>query len=56
VAFHFPKEGPAEFFDSFERAPEMYHRRFRNILIANGSQYKFNTVRVQPEDSDTCGL
>jgi hypothetical protein len=56
VAFHFPKEGPAELFDSFGRAPETYHRRFRNVLIANGSQYKFNTVRVQPEDDDTCEL
>jgi hypothetical protein len=56
VAFHFPKEGPAELFDSFGRAPETYHRRFRNVLIANGSQYKFNTVLVQPEDGDICGL
>ena len=32
------------------------HRRFRNVLIVNGPQYKFNTVRVQPEDGDTCGL
>jgi hypothetical protein len=56
VAFHFPKEGPAEFFDSFGRAPETYHRRFRNVLIANGPQYKFNTVRFQPEDGDTCGF
>jgi hypothetical protein len=56
VAFHFPKEGPAEFFDSFGRAPETYYRRFRNVLIANGPQYKFNTVRVQPEDVDTCVL
>jgi hypothetical protein len=43
-------------FDSFGRAPETYHRRFRNVLIANGSQYKFNTVLVQPEDGDICGL
>ena len=55
VAFHFPKEEPAEFLDSFGRAPETYHRRFRNVLIANGPQYKFNTVRLQPEDGDTCG-
>jgi hypothetical protein len=26
------------------------------VLIANRPQYKFNTVRVQPEDDDTCGL
>ena len=39
VAVHFPKEGPAEFFDSSGRAPETYNRRFRNVLIANGLQY-----------------
>ena len=55
VAFHFPKEETAEFFDSFGRAPETYHRCFRNVLIAIGSQYKFNTVRVQPDDRDTFG-
>jgi hypothetical protein len=26
------------------------------VLIANGPQYKYNTVRVQREDGDTCGL
>ena len=51
VTFHFPKEGPGEFFDSFGRALEAYHNRFRYVLIANGPQYKFNTVRVQPEDA-----
>jgi hypothetical protein len=56
VAFHFPKEGPAEFFDSFGLVPETYHRRFRNVLIANAPQYKFNPIRVQPEDVNTCGL
>ena len=56
MAFHFPKEGSAEFFDSFGQAPETYHRRFRNVLIANGQQYKLNTVLVQPKDGDTCGL
>ena len=56
VVFHFPKEGPAELFDSFEQAPETSHPCFRSVLIANGTQYKFNTVRVHPEDGDTCGL
>jgi hypothetical protein len=56
VAFHFPKEGPAEFLDSFGRTPETYHRRSINVLIANGPQYKFNSVRVQPENGDTCGF
>ena len=56
VAFHFPFNGPPEFFDSFGRAPETYHPRFRNVLIVNGPQYKFSRVQVQPEDGDSCGL
>ncbi|VDI35595.1 Hypothetical predicted protein [Mytilus galloprovincialis] len=32
------------------------HRRFRNVLIANGPQYRFSTTQVQPGSSDTCGL
>jgi hypothetical protein len=56
VAFHFPKEGPTEFFDSIGRAPETYHPCFRSLLIPTGPQYKFNTVRVQPEDGETCVL
>ena len=56
VTFHFPIEGPAEFIDSFGRAPETYYPCFRSVLIANGPQYKLNTVGVQPEDGDTCGL
>ncbi|VDI74587.1 Hypothetical predicted protein [Mytilus galloprovincialis] len=56
VAFHFPSTGPAEFFDSLGRSPEYYHRRFRNVLIANGPQYRFSTTQVQPGSSDTCGL
>ncbi|VDI84252.1 Hypothetical predicted protein [Mytilus galloprovincialis] len=56
VAFHFPSTGPAEFFDSLGRSPEYYHRRFRNVLIANGPQYRFSTTQVQPGSSDMCGL
>ncbi|VDI00131.1 Hypothetical predicted protein [Mytilus galloprovincialis] len=56
VAFHFPREGPVEFFDSLGRSPEYYLRRFRNVLIATGPQYRFSTTQVQPGSSDTCGL
>ena len=54
VAFHFPKEGPAEFFDSFGRAPETYHKRFQYVLIANGPQYYLNEKQIQSDDTDTC--
>ena len=56
VAFHVPLVGPAEFFDSLGNAPETYHRRFANILIVNGPQYYYCSSRIQPDDTDTCGL
>jgi hypothetical protein len=56
VAFHFPLVGPAEFFDSLGSAPETYHRRFAIVLIVNGPQYYYCSSRIQPDDTDTCGL
>lgn len=56
VVFHFPKTGPPEFFDSLGETPETYHERFRNVLIANGPRYLYTPDRIQPDDSDTCGL
>merc|ERR1712074_529427 len=56
VAFHFPAEGTPEFFDSFGRDPESYHKRFEWVLIANGPNYVKSVRQVQPSDSDTCGL
>jgi hypothetical protein len=37
-------------------APETYNRRFANILIVNGLQYYYCSSRIQPDDTDTCGL
>ena len=56
VAFYFPLVGPVEFFDSLGSAPEAYHRRFANVLIVNGPQYYYCSSRIQPDDTDTCGL
>ena len=56
VAIYFPLVGPAEFFDSLGSAPEAYHRRFANVLIVNGPQYYYCSSRIQPDDTDTCGL
>ena len=56
VAFQFPLVGPAEFFDSLENAPETYHRPFANALIVNGPQYYYCSSRIQPDDTDTCGM
>ncbi len=55
VAFYFPLRGPAEYFDSAGRGPERYNGRFRNILIANGPSYVYNTDRLQGEMSTKCG-
>ena len=56
VAFHFPLVGPAKFFDSLGSASETYHHRFANVLIVNGPQYYYCSSRIQPDDTDTCGL
>jgi hypothetical protein len=56
VAFDFPLVGPAEFSDSLGNTPETYHRRFANVLIVNGPQYYYCSSRIQPDDTDTCGL
>ena len=56
VVFHFNTDGPAEFFDSLGQPPETYHKRFQNVLVVNGPNYVFTNYRIQPYDSDTCGL
>jgi hypothetical protein len=56
VAFHFPLVALAEFFDSLGNAPETYHCHFANVLIVNGPQYYYCWSRIQPNDTDTCGL
>jgi hypothetical protein len=54
--FTFPSWDPANFFDSLGNVPETYHRRFPNVLIVNGPQYYYWSSRIQPNDTDTCGL
>ena len=39
VVFHFPEDGPCEFFDSLGVKPELYHSRFKNVLVTNGPSY-----------------
>ena len=56
VAFHFPFVGPAEVFYSLGNAPEMYHRRFPNVLIVSGPQYYYCSSQIHPDDTDTSGL
>jgi hypothetical protein len=48
MAFHFPRVGPAEFFDLLGNAPEAYHRRFDNVLIVNGPQCYYCSSQIHP--------
>lgn len=54
VVFYF-SETICEFYDSLGCTPQYYHTRFKNILLANGSQYRYMTDRIQALDSDVCG-
>ena len=56
VCFYFPQTGPVEFFDSLGHAPEHYHPNFKNLLVANGPSYLYNTARVQNYGSPYCGV
>lgn len=56
ITFHFPIDGPLEFFDSAGNAPEVYHQRFLNVLLVNGPSFLYTTDRLQPAETNTCGL
>jgi hypothetical protein len=45
-----------EFFDSFGKPPEYYHRQFRIFLQKNNACANYNDRVLQHADSDTCGL
>ncbi len=55
VAFYFPSRGPSEFFDSMGRAPDYYHKRFKNVLLNNGGRYIYNDKSLQQYGTRTCG-
>ena len=55
TVFYFPRRGPIEFFNSLGNPPEHYHRRFKDVLMANGPRYLYLKNRLQPLDSDACG-
>jgi hypothetical protein len=56
MAIHFPLVGPAEFFDSLGNTLETNHRRFAIVQIVYRPQYYYCSSRIQPDDTDTCGL
>ena len=54
VCVFFPeKNSPPEFFDSLGRAPTYYSK---NIIHFLGSRYMYNSIRLQPPQTSTCGL
>lgn len=54
AAFHFPKKGPAEYFDSFGGHPT--NKYFIRFLKRNSVSYNVNTKRLQGDFSSTCGF
>lgn len=55
VAIHFPKgrRSPAEFFDSFGRAP--FNKKFIEFLTNNSERYIYNVRELQNRFSLMCG-
>jgi len=53
VCIFCPHKSPPEFFDSLGRDPTFYSHNLPKFL---GEKYMFNTIRLQPHDSSTCGL
>ena len=58
LAFYFNNENCAEFFDSFGNRPEHYNRNFSQFLELNSKdgKYKFNSWKLQENESNVCGL
>jgi Ulp1 family protease len=53
-AIFIPRTGPIEYFDSFGFKPqnkEVYH-----FIKMNGKQWIYNSMQIQSNESDTCGL
>ena len=53
--FNFERDR-TEFFDSLGEHPENYHAYFRDVMVARGLPYLYNTIRLQSTESSTCGL
>ena len=53
VAFYFPSEGKAEFFDSYGQPPGRYHKFFRDYL--KHYDWGYNKRQLQSIWTDVCG-
>jgi hypothetical protein len=54
VCAYFPNSSPPEFFDSYGNKPTFYTRG--DISVFMGEKYLFNSMKLQPSYSATCGL
>lgn len=52
VAIHIDGNGFGEYFDSFGRAPQTYHRSY---LKTNARMWNYNTNRIQNDFTTVCG-
>ena len=55
VAFYFPTDREAQFFDSYGHPPEHYVHSFADFLNNHSYEWKFNTRKLQSNWSDVCG-
>ena len=55
VAFHFPSEQRAEFFDSYGQSLDYYRDSFGDFLDKQSYEWDFNNRKLQGAWSDVCG-
>jgi hypothetical protein len=54
IIIHSPSH--AEFFDSLGKSPTDYNLDIQTFLNKNSEQCNFKSIRLQPRNSDLCGL
>lgn len=53
ICVFFPDNAHPEFFDSLGRYPSFYSNSIPSFM---GGEYSYNSIRLQPPNSSTCGL
>ena len=56
VAIIMRSPSQAEFFDSLGKSPADYNQDIQKFLTLNSVQCNFKSIRLQPRNSDLCGL
>jgi len=55
VAFYFPSDQKAEFFDSYGQPPDYYRSSFEDFLNKHSDEWGFNERKLQSAWTDVCG-